>query len=118
MVCRISLFYIESTLLTIRNLVPFVVTIVVALLFSTYMLLDPAKWLFDFMQLTTLSMDFRVYLLALACVGFGVSWMAEKNLLPRLAKLIGQANDRLRPRHKKNRKQYKTLLEELRLSYR
>ncbi|KAI9652561.1 MAG: hypothetical protein M1829_001503 [Trizodia sp. TS-e1964] len=53
---------------------PFVVAIVVAALFSTYMLFDPARWLFNLMQFTQLAMDFKYFLLLLASIGFMVSW--------------------------------------------
>ncbi|KAI9700427.1 MAG: hypothetical protein M1836_002442 [Candelina mexicana] len=90
---------------------PFVVTIVVAFLFSSYLLFDPAQWLYDFMQLTSLSMGFRVFLLSLAIAGFATSWFSEKSLLHYVARLTGQALGQRRP---KQRKRYKTILDEMR----
>ncbi|KAI9677560.1 MAG: hypothetical protein M1817_006514 [Caeruleum heppii] len=95
--------------------VPFVVTIVVTFLFATYLLLDPALWLQRFMQLTYLSRAFKLYLLMLALGWFACSWLAEKYVLPRLAKVVGRAKQRLRPKHQHQRKQYKLLQEEMRL---
>ncbi|KAI9841929.1 MAG: hypothetical protein M1837_000315 [Sclerophora amabilis] len=95
--------------------VPFVVTIVVTLLLSTYMLFDPAAWLQQFMQLTDMSMNFKLFLVALIVGGFACSWIAEKHMLPRLAKLIGRARQRLRPTHRKKRKLYKVLMDEMRI---
>lgn len=95
-------------------LVPFVVTIVATLLFSTYMLLDPMPPLRKFMQLTSMPPEFKIFLFILALVGFGMSWIAEKHTLPRLARVIGRASDRLRPKHRKKRKAYKLLEEEMR----
>ncbi|KAI9750468.1 MAG: hypothetical protein M4579_006458 [Chaenotheca gracillima] len=95
--------------------VPFVVTIVVTLIISTYMLFDPAVWLQRFMELTDMSMNFKLFLVVLAVGGFACSWIAEKHVLPRLAKVIGKANQKLRPSHRKKRKLYKTLLEEMRI---
>jgi cation-transporting P-type ATPase 13A2 len=95
--------------------VPFVVTIVVALLFSTYMLVDPMAPLRKVMQLTSMPMEFKMFLLILALVGFGMSWIAEKQALPRLARMIGKASDRFRPKHRKKRKIYKLLEEEMRI---
>ena len=67
------------------------------------------------MQLTEMSMGFRLYLFALALIGFGVSWFGEKMALPLLAKLIGWAKQRLRPKYRKTRKQYKLLQAEMRM---
>ncbi|KAI9887777.1 MAG: hypothetical protein M1823_000418 [Watsoniomyces obsoletus] len=82
---------------TMLDNVPYVVTLVVALLVSLYLLLDPAAWVQRLMQLTYLSPEFKIFLLLLALGGFACSWLAEKYLLPILAKLIGRAKDRSRP---------------------
>lgn len=100
-----------STVLTLFP-VPFVVTIVIALIVSSYMLLDPATWLQRLMELTFLSTAFKIILLGLGMVGFGSSWVAEKHLLPHLAKVVGKIKDRSRP---KKRKLYKVLQEEMRI---
>ncbi|KAI9741983.1 MAG: hypothetical protein M1834_000372 [Cirrosporium novae-zelandiae] len=100
---------------SMRANLPFVVTIVVALLFASYMLLDPAKWLFDFMQLTKMSMDFKIFILILALGGLTISWLSEKALLPRLARMIGNLRTKLQPNHIKKRKEYKICLEEMKL---
>lgn len=91
---------------------PFVVTIVVALLASSYIMLDPTKWLQDLFELTFLSTDFKIVLLTIAISGFACSWLAEKHLLPQLAKTIGRVKDRSRP---KQQKLYKMLEQEMRI---
>jgi len=88
--------------------VPFVVTIVATLLFSCYMLLDPAVWLARFMQLTDMSLNFRIFVLVLGCGYFLLAWVAEKHLLPRLAKLLGLAKEKL-GKFPKQRKTYKLI---------
>lgn len=93
--------------------VPFVVTIVVTLLISLYMLLDPARWLSRFMDLTEMSLTYEVYLLLLAAVGFGIAYIAERYFFPVLAKGIGRLNKRIRPTRGKKRKQYKEILEDM-----
>lgn len=93
---------------------PFVVTIVVALILSLYMLLDPAKWLADFMDLTEMSLDYELFLLILALAGFGIAYGAERYLFQAVAKYIGRLNRVLRPFHQKKRKQYKEILEAMR----
>jgi cation-transporting ATPase 13A3/4/5 len=93
--------------------VPFVVTIVVALLFSTYMLFDPSEWLAQFMQLTYMSWNFRSFILVLGIGYIAIAWTSEQYLLPRLAKYIGMAKTSI-TRKPKQRKQYKLVLEEMR----
>jgi cation-transporting P-type ATPase 13A2 len=96
------------------SLVPFVVTIVVALLFSCYMLLDPALWLASFMQLTHMSVDFRLFILVLGCGYFLLAWMGERYVLPRLAKVLGLVKGNL-GRFPKQRKAYKVIMGKMRI---
>ncbi|KIV85541.1 hypothetical protein, variant 1 [Exophiala sideris] len=96
--------------------VPFCVTIAVASLISLYMLLDPAKWLADFMDLTEMSLDFELFLLALAVAGFALSYLAERHFFPGLAKYIGRLKQKLRPSHPKIRKKYKVIIEDIQKS--
>lgn len=95
--------------------VPFVVTIVVALLFSSYMLIDPGAWLADFMQLTWMSMEFKVLILVLTMGDFAVAWAAEKRVSLWLSAVISGAHDWLWPGRRKKRKQYKLLVERTRM---
>lgn len=53
------------------------------------MLLDPAQWLADFMNLTPMSLDFQLLLLVLAAIGFVVAYAGERVAFPRLAKALG-----------------------------
>ena len=87
-----------------------------ALFISLYMLLDPAKWLMRFMDLTEMSTDFDVLLLALAVAGFAVAYLAERYFFASLAKFIGKVKLKLRPAHPKKRKQYKLIAEEIKMS--
>lgn len=93
---------------------PFVVTILVAFLFTSYMLFDPAEWLSRFIQLTKLSWKFRIFLLMLSLGGFGIAWLAEKRFFLWLAAAIAQIHLFFRPAHRKKRKAYKLLLEKMR----
>ncbi|GAM86777.1 hypothetical protein ANO11243_047970 [Dothideomycetidae sp. 11243] len=94
---------------------PFVVTMVVALAISTYLLFDPSEWLSDFMELTWMSMSFRGFVIVLAVGGFAVSYASERVLFPHVAKFIGVARRKLRPEHQKKRKEYKLILERMRM---
>lgn len=87
--------------------VPFVITMVITLMISTWMLFGPADWLFDLMELTPMSMSFKVFLLALAAAGFGVSYTSEKFIFPSLAKGIGK----VKGKNGKKRKEYKVIRE-------
>ncbi|KAF2811181.1 P-type ATPase-like protein [Mytilinidion resinicola] len=93
---------------------PFVITMVVTLLVATYMLFDPAHWLYKLMDLTKMDMGFKVFILVLAAGGFAISYTAEKYLLPRLARGIGRFTVWLRPQWRKKRKEYKVVLESMR----
>ncbi|KAK5233806.1 hypothetical protein LTR47_004924 [Exophiala xenobiotica] len=96
--------------------VPFCVTLAVASLISLYMLLDPAKWLADFMDLTEMSLDYELFLLALAVAGSAVAYLAERYFFPLLAKFIGRLKLKLRPAHPKVRKRYKVIMEDIQKS--
>ncbi|KAG8630313.1 hypothetical protein KVT40_001932 [Elsinoe batatas] len=94
---------------------PFVVTMVVALAISSYMLFDPAEWLVGIMELTWMSGGFRGFVLALAVGGFVVQWAGERVVLPRVAKGVGVVKERLRQGRGKKRKEYKVILEGMRI---
>lgn len=96
---------------SMRNNVPFCVTIVITLLFSLYMLLDPARGLQSFMDLTDMKLDYELFLLALAIVGFIIAYLAERHLFPAMARWIGKLKKVARPSHPKKRKQYKEIIE-------
>lgn len=100
---------------TDRLIVPFVVTIVVALLFSSYLLFDPAAWLAAFMQLTDMAVGFKIFILVLAVGGFSCAWISERRVFVWLARAVGRAQDYVCPHKRKIRKQYKTLLDSMRI---
>ncbi|EFR01130.1 cation translocating P-type ATPase [Nannizzia gypsea CBS 118893] len=91
--------------------VPFVATIIIILLFSSYMLFQPAKWLYKLMELTYMSPEFKSWILVLALGGFAAAWVCENHVFPQLARGIGRLNRWLRPHTKKQRRRYKVLLE-------
>lgn len=92
---------------------PFVVTIVVAFLFCSYMLFDPSESVAKFMQLTKMSWDFKSFILVLGLGYIAIAWISENYLLPRLAKYLGKLKEAV-TRRPKQRKAYKIALEELR----
>lgn len=98
---------------SMRHNLPFVITMVVALLVSTYMLFDPAPWVLKLMQLTYMDFDFRGFLVVLAIGGFALSYTSEKYVFPTVAKAIGKLKQRLSKGEKK-RKQYKEILQSMR----
>lgn len=77
------------------------------------MLLDPAEWLFNFMQLIEMSLGFKFKLLLLAGVSFSVAWTAERFVLPGLARVIGLVIKRVKGANQKKRKEYKVLLKSM-----
>ena len=86
---------------------PFVITMVITLMISTWMLFGPVQWLYDLMELTPMSMAFKIFLLILAVGGFAISYGCEKHVFPRLASWIG----RLKGKEGKKRKEYKVIRE-------
>lgn len=91
--------------------VPFVVTILFALIVTCYMLFDPAQWLEKLMQLTWMSVQFRVFLLVLGLGNFVVAWFGEKYVFPGAARWIGVLKVKINPRWRKKRKEYKIIRE-------
>lgn len=77
------------------------------------MLFDAAKWLADFMDLTEMSLDFEFLLLGLAVLGFIIAYVAERSLLPMLAKQIRRLKDVVLKSSQKRRKRYKVVLQEM-----
>jgi cation-transporting ATPase 13A2 len=84
---------------------------ITTLFVSTYLLLDPAHWLYDFMELTYMSFDFKIFILVVSAVGFATSYLSELFVFPRLAALIGQF--RIKMGRKKKRKEYKIVADGL-----
>ena len=89
------------------------VTIVVALLFSSYMLFDPSESVVNSMQLTKMSWDFRSFILVLGIGYIALAWTSENYFLQRLAKYLGKLKTAV-TRKPKQRKAYKTVLEDMR----
>lgn len=94
---------------------PFVLTIMFALIITCYMLFDPAKWLTKLMELTPMSVSFKVFLLVLGLGNFFVAYAGEKYVLPILARWIGLAKVKMNPKWKKKRKEYKLIKEDMKL---
>lgn len=111
--CKLPAFIYYALLL--NETVPFVITIVATVLFSMYLLLDPAEGLAEFMQLTYLSLDFKGFMLFIAAVGFACAYVAERRGFPWLAKAVGKVHDWAWPHRRKKRKEYKLLSERMRI---
>ncbi|KAJ5169122.1 cation-transporting ATPase [Penicillium canariense] len=94
---------------------PYLCTIVIDLAIAGYMLFRPSEWVASVMQLTFMSDGFRSWIMALAFGAFVLTWIAEAVAFPRLARIIGHIRARLQPNFRKKRRQYKVLLEQMRL---
>lgn len=88
---------------------------ITALFITTYLLLDPANWLSDFMELTYMSFSYKMFILILAVASFAISYFSEMLIFPRLAALIGKAREKLSKGNRKKRKEYKLVLESMRM---
>ncbi|KAL2836265.1 hypothetical protein BJX68DRAFT_250883 [Aspergillus pseudodeflectus] len=96
-----------------RSNKPFLVVIVLDLIIACYMLYRPSGWVKRVMQLTHISDAFATWLLGLALGSFLLAWLAERKIFPQLAHILGRVKILLQPGHKKQRRQYKVLLEEM-----
>jgi cation-transporting ATPase 13A2 len=102
-----------SNSLTNPSLVPFVITMATAIFITTYLLLDPAKWLLEFMELTYMSFSFKIFLLLLAGASFLLSYVSEVKIFPQLAAVVGKLKEKFG--REKKRKEYKLVLESMRI---
>ncbi|KAK0720470.1 hypothetical protein B0H67DRAFT_576197 [Lasiosphaeris hirsuta] len=91
---------------------PFVATIGVVLLITSYMVGDTAYWLQHLMQLTYMSWDFKFFIGALGLLYLGLAWTGENVIFHRLARLIGQGREKFM-HQVKTRKQYKVIQERM-----
>ncbi|CEJ54745.1 Putative P-type ATPase [Penicillium brasilianum] len=94
---------------------PYLCTIIIDLAIAGYMLFRPSEWVASVMELTFMSDGFRSWVVALALGAFALALMAETIAFPRLAHIIGHIRARLQPNYRKKRRQYKILLEQMRL---
>ena len=79
------------------------------------MLFDPGARLAKIMQLTDMSIDFKVFVLVLALGGLTCAWIAERRGFLWLARILGNLHDTIWPYRRKKRKEYKRILEEMRM---
>lgn len=92
---------------------PFVTTIAATLAVSLYMVLgSPEGGLQGAMQLTWVSWDFRLFLVALGLLYLALAWAGEHYLFQRVAKGVGAVRWRVSGGRKK-RKEYKVIREEM-----
>jgi len=78
------------------------------------MLLDPSKWLSQFMQLTDMRWDFKLFVLVLGLGYILLAWVSENFMFPRLAKILGHVQTWV-TRKPKQRKTYKLVLEQMQI---
>jgi cation-transporting ATPase 13A2 len=77
------------------------------------MLVDPSPSLAKFMQLTKMGTDFKAFILLLGIGYIALAWTSEHYIFPRLAKYIGILKACITGKPKE-RKMYKTVLEDMR----
>ncbi|KEY66546.1 hypothetical protein S7711_08049 [Stachybotrys chartarum IBT 7711] len=91
---------------------PFIATIAAATAVSVYMTVLPAHSVKEFMQLSKVSWDYKLFLIGLGLAYMVIAWVYEKHGAARLAKTLRYARERLTG-HEKKRKEYKVILEEM-----
>lgn len=88
-------------------------TITLALAISSYMVLSPAHWLKNWMELTRMSWDYKLFLMGLGAMYLVLAWGFERYLAVPLARYLGEARERITGRIKR-RKGYKMIQEGMR----
>lgn len=88
---------------------------ITALFISTYLLTDPAHWLYKLMELTYMSFEFKMFLIGLAVAGFAIMYFSEIWVFPGMARWIGAMKVKIRPKSQKKRKEYKIIAEGMRM---
>lgn len=78
------------------------------------MVLAPARWITNLMELTSMSKDFEFFLILIGLGYLTVAWAYEHYMALRLARIIGTVQQRVTGTAKK-RKQYKIILENARV---
>jgi len=76
------------------------------------MVLNPAHWVKKLMQLTKMSLNFKIFLIFLGLIYFAVAWGAEHYLFHGIARNIGRAKQAL-TKNSKKRKEYKVIRESM-----
>jgi cation-transporting P-type ATPase 13A2 len=84
----------------------------VALIFTTYMVILPAHWLSHLMQLTRISMSFKLFVIFLGLTYLLMAWVGEHFIFLRLARAFGNIKQALTKQSKK-RKEYKIIQERM-----
>ncbi|RCI13511.1 hypothetical protein L249_5504 [Ophiocordyceps polyrhachis-furcata BCC 54312] len=87
---------------------PFITTIALALLATTYTVLAPARWLGELMELTPMSWDYKLFLVGLGISFLSLSWVYENYASMALSRWLGVTARRLMGKEKQ-RKQYKEI---------
>lgn len=91
---------------------PFCFTILSSLIVTIYMILSPAHRIKKIMQLTSMSLDYKLFLIGLGLVYFLLAWVYEKHMGMHLARILGRAKERITGKAKK-RKMYKLIKESM-----
>jgi cation-transporting ATPase 13A2 len=91
---------------------PFVATILIALLATLYLVLGPAKWVSNLMQLTYISWDFKLEIIALGALYLTLAWVGENYVFQSAARFIGRVTESFTKTSKK-RKEYKLIQERM-----
>ncbi|KXX81745.1 Vacuolar cation-transporting ATPase YPK9 [Madurella mycetomatis] len=91
---------------------PFVATIATTLCITLLMVASPPRWLSSVMQLTYISGDFKLFVVGLGLLYFGLAWTGEHWAFQPLARFIGRIKHSLF-KQAKQRKQYKIIQEQM-----
>ncbi|KAG5985473.1 hypothetical protein E4U55_000035 [Claviceps digitariae] len=91
---------------------PFTITVTAALVMTVYMIWSPAHWLQKLMELSSISPDYKLFLLLLGVFYFISAWVFNRHLAMPLARSIAYMQRKITGKAKK-RKQYKIIQERM-----
>ncbi|KAG5929110.1 hypothetical protein E4U42_007088 [Claviceps africana] len=91
---------------------PFTITVTTALVITVYMICNPAHWLKNLMELSSIENDYKLFLLLLGVLYFFFAWAFDRHLAMPLARGIDYVQQKI-SRKAKKRKQYKIIREQM-----
>lgn len=92
----------------------FMVTIVLVTIFTIYVTVYPSDWVANVLQLTYLTWSFKAVILGLAAIDIFLSWIGETFVFVQIVKVIAALKKQALGGSGKKRKQFKSVLEDMR----
>jgi cation-transporting P-type ATPase 13A2 len=89
----------KPPLIVFSHSVPFMATIVIAVLVTTVAILLPPAWLASVLQLTYMSVSFAFLLIVIGLGNFALSWISEKFVFVQIRNVLNRILSWRRKKH-------------------